>query len=71
MNNMTQTTRNETWKKVQLGDPTIAKTASGGTPNRSDPEFFSGDIYWVKKIRYSESNGPILNLMISIVICSL
>lgn len=36
------------WKVVKLGDEKIATTSSGGTPNRSKPEFFGGDIRWVK-----------------------
>lgn len=36
------------WKTVKLGDPDFAFTASGGTPDRSHPEYFSGTIPWVK-----------------------
>lgn len=34
------------WKTVRLGD--VAKTSSGGTPKRGTPDFYGGDIPWVK-----------------------
>jgi len=34
------------WKTVRLGD--VAKTSSGGTPNRGSPSFYGGEIPWVK-----------------------
>jgi type I restriction enzyme, S subunit len=39
---------NNGWRTASLGDKTIALTASGGTPDRSDPSNFGGDIPWVK-----------------------
>jgi len=33
------------WKRVTLGE--IAQIASGGTPDRSEPRFWGGDIPWV------------------------
>lgn len=36
------------WKVVKLGNEKLATTSSGGTPNRSNPNFFGGDIRWVK-----------------------
>jgi type I restriction enzyme S subunit len=36
------------WKRARLGDESIALTASGGTPDRSNPENFGGGIPWVK-----------------------
>ena len=36
------------WSVVLLGDENIARTASGGTPDRSKSEYFGGDIRWVK-----------------------
>ena len=36
------------WSVVLIGDESIARTASGGTPDRSKPEYFGGDIRWVK-----------------------
>ena len=35
-----------TWQRRALGD--ICVTTSGGTPSRSRPEFFGGDIPWIK-----------------------
>lgn len=35
----------EGWKLVTLGD--VAKISSGGTPDRSEPSYWSGDIPWV------------------------
>ena len=34
------------WKKVKLGD--VAKVTSGGTPLRTQTEYWNGDIPWVK-----------------------
>lgn len=34
------------WKVVRLGN--VAKTKSGGTPSRKKPEYFTGNIPWVK-----------------------
>jgi type I restriction enzyme S subunit len=34
------------WRVVSLGE--IADTRSGGTPDRTKPEFFGGDVPWVK-----------------------
>lgn len=45
---MSETQLPSHWKIVKLGDEKIAKTSSGGTPNRSKPEFFGGNILWVK-----------------------
>jgi type I restriction enzyme S subunit len=44
----THGTRNEpqNWKVVRLGE--ISKISSGGTPSRSKPEYWNGDIPWVK-----------------------
>jgi type I restriction enzyme, S subunit len=39
-------TRPEHWKIARLGD--VAKTSSGGTPSRSNPDLFAGLIPWVK-----------------------
>ena len=35
----------EGWKKVTLGD--VARITSGGTPDRSEPRYWGGDIPWV------------------------
>ena len=36
----------ESWKKLTLKD--VAKWGSGGTPSRKHPEYYTGDIAWVK-----------------------
>ena len=36
------------WRVARLGDNGIAKTSSGGTPNRAMPDYFGGKIKWVK-----------------------
>lgn len=38
--------KNQVWEKIKLGE--ICRTASGGTPNRSRKEYYSGNIPWVK-----------------------
>jgi len=46
----------ESWRVVRLGD--IANMTSGGTPDRSVPDYWNGDIPWVKtgEIDYSVIN---------------
>lgn len=36
----------EDWVEVELGE--ICKTTSGGTPNRGNPDYYIGEIPWVK-----------------------
>lgn len=36
----------ESWKVVELGD--VCTVSSGGTPSREKPEYWNGDIPWVK-----------------------
>lgn len=36
------------WQVANFGDDEIAFTTSGGTPDRSNPDYFGGDIRWVK-----------------------
>ena len=36
------------WRVARLGDDDVASTTSGGTPSRSNPEYFRGNIPWVK-----------------------
>ena len=36
----------EGWEVVRLGE--VAKTYSGGTPKRNKPEYWGGDVHWVK-----------------------
>jgi type I restriction enzyme S subunit len=43
----------EHWDVVKLGD--VAKTASGGTPSRKNPEYFGGKIHWVKSGELNDS----------------
>jgi type I restriction enzyme, S subunit len=42
-----------TWKLVRLGD--IAKTTSGGTPRRDRPQYYGGQIPWVKSGELGDS----------------
>ena len=42
------------WKEKQLGD--IFDTFSGGTPNRKCPEYFHGDIPWIKSGELNQGN---------------
>lgn len=39
-------TKREDWKNLTLND--VAKWGSGGTPSRKHPEYYKGDIAWVK-----------------------
>ena len=39
-------TKRENWKNLTLGD--IAKWGSGGTPSRKYPEYYMGNIAWIK-----------------------
>ena len=41
------------WRRVRLGD--IAKTTSGGTPRRDRPQYFGGNIPWVKSGELGDS----------------
>jgi len=41
------------WKLVRLGD--VAKTTSGGTPRRDKPQFYGGNIPWVKSGELGDS----------------
>lgn len=41
------------WKWVNVSD--VADTKSGGTPSRSHPEFFNGDIPWIKSGELNDS----------------
>jgi|LDZT01.1.fsa_nt_gi type I restriction enzyme S subunit len=41
------------WKWVKVSD--VADTKSGGTPSRSHPEFFNGDIPWIKSGELKDS----------------
>ena len=41
------------WKIVRLGD--VAKTASGGTPNRGVSAYYNGNIPWVKSGELADS----------------
>lgn len=36
----------QSWQVVKLGD--VCKVASGGTPSRKKPEYWNGDIPWIK-----------------------
>lgn len=42
------------WEKKKLGD--ICDTFSGGTPSRSHPEYFNGDIPWIKSGELNQEN---------------
>ena len=41
------------WQKKKLGE--IVKTTSGGTPSRGRPEYYTGDILWVKTKELNDS----------------
>jgi type I restriction enzyme S subunit len=41
------------WKHVRLGD--VAKTTSGGTPRRDRPQYYGGNIPWVKSGELGDS----------------
>jgi type I restriction enzyme S subunit len=36
----------QSWRVMKLGE--ICKIGSGGTPGRTEPEYWNGDIPWVK-----------------------
>lgn len=36
------------WKEKNIGDPSIMKITSGGTPSKSHPEYYGGEIKWLK-----------------------
>ena len=42
------------WEKKKIGD--ICDTFSGGTPSRSHPEYFNGDIPWIKSGELNQEN---------------
>lgn len=46
---------NGEWKTVRLGD--LCSTYSGGTPSRSNPEYYNGNIKWIKS---GELNNPFI-----------
>ena len=43
----------QAWQKKKLGE--IVKTTSGGTPSRGKPEYYTGDILWVKTKELNDS----------------
>jgi type I restriction enzyme S subunit len=48
------------WEEKELGDETILKITSGGTPSRSDADFYNGEIPWLKSGEL-EDNANIIN----------
>ena len=42
------------WEKKEIGD--ICDTFSGGTPSRSHPEYFNGNIPWIKSGELNQEN---------------
>lgn len=44
----------DTWKLAKISD--FAKTTSGGTPSRKNPEFYTGDIPWIKSGDLNDGN---------------
>lgn len=36
------------WEEKNIGDPSIMKMTSGGTPSKSHPEYYGGEIRWLK-----------------------
>lgn len=48
--------KNTSWKKRILGDEDVAFISSGGTPSRIRPEYFNGDIKWVKSGDLNDSH---------------
>ncbi|MCX6937385.1 MAG: restriction endonuclease subunit S [Verrucomicrobia bacterium] len=49
----TETQGAKPWPVVRLGD--VAKTSSGGTPNRTSPSYYGGGIPWVKSGELGDS----------------
>jgi type I restriction enzyme S subunit len=54
--------KSETWRKITLGE--LTEWGSGGTPSKSNPSFWSGDIPWIsassmKTSRLSDSEQKI------------
>src|ERR1035437_6198575 len=45
--------KNKSWRTVRLGD--VAKTSSGGTPNRGVGAYYGGEIPWVKSGELGDS----------------
>jgi type I restriction enzyme S subunit len=43
----------QSWKRIRLGE--IARTASGGTPKRTVPAYYGGEIPWVKSGELGDS----------------
>jgi type I restriction enzyme, S subunit len=42
------------WKTAKISD--FAKTTSGGTPSRANPEFYTGNIPWIKSGDLNDGN---------------
>lgn len=53
MSAITESSLPASWKNVRLGD--VAKTTSGGTPRRDRPQFYGGNIPWVKSGELGDS----------------
>lgn len=51
--------RKDNWEKVMIGD--VTTIIGGGTPSRSNPEYFKGDILWIGPTEIPKDRIRIIN----------